>query len=67
MRFAVAGLQVAAYRRRNRLEQRPVGFQIDDWRTVEAIQAAHEKARAFHGFELDDRGADRVRPNRRAQ
>ena len=42
-------------------------FQIDQWRAVKTIQAAHMQRRAADRHQIDDRGCDRIRPHRRAQ
>ena len=44
-----------------------IGFQIEKWRAVDAIEAAHENIRAFDFDELDALCADRIGPHRRAQ
>ncbi|SDA99312.1 hypothetical protein SAMN03159448_06517 [Sinorhizobium sp. NFACC03] len=40
---AVAGLEITALRRRNRLEQGPVRLEVNERCAVEAIEAAHEQ------------------------
>src|SRR5437016_8599183 len=44
-----------------------VRFQIDQRRLVEAIEAAHQNRVALDADQLDDRGAQRIRPLWRAQ
>ncbi len=63
----MSGLEVALLRRGDGREQAAVGLDVDQRRAVEAIEALDEKPRAIDLFQDDDRGADRVRPHRRAQ
>ena len=46
---------------------RAVGFQVDEWRAVQAIEATHKQRRALDCDQFGDRGRDRVRPHRRTQ
>src|ERR1700676_1977705 len=60
-------LKISRLRRGQRREFAAVGVQVDQWRFGEAIEAAHQDFIALDADQLDDRGADRVRPHRRAQ
>jgi molybdopterin-binding protein len=63
----IAGLEIARLRRGDGREERPVRFQVEERRAVEAIQAAHQHRAALDRFQLDDGRADRIGPYRRAQ
>jgi hypothetical protein len=54
-------------RRRNRREQRAVGLEVEQRRSVDAVEAAHQDDRAFNAEHEGDRRADRVRADRGAQ
>ncbi len=43
----ISHLIVAGLARRDRREQRAIGFEINQWRAVEAIEAAHQEAVGF--------------------
>ena len=53
--------------RRERRKIATVGLEIDQRGFVEAIKPAHQHARSFDADEFDDRGADRIGSDRRAQ
>src|SRR4249919_2857148 len=53
--------------RRQRREFAAVGLEIDQRRLIEAIEAPHQNGRTLDPDQLDDRGANRIRPNWRAQ
>src|SRR5450631_465200 len=60
-------LVIAALLRRQRAKLAAVRLQIEQRGLVEAIEAAHQDRRALDADQLDDRGANRIGPDRRAQ
>ena len=64
---ALLRLEIPGLRRRQWRELAAVGLDVEQRCLVEAIEAAHQDDVAFDLDELDDRGADRIGPHRRAQ
>jgi len=60
-------LEIAPLRRGERREQAAVGFQVDERRPVEAVEALDQERRPPPLDQTDQRRADRVRTDRRAQ
>jgi hypothetical protein len=48
----VAGLEIARLQRCDRLEQGAIGLEVDQWRTVQAVDPADQKYCAFGGLQL---------------
>ena len=60
-------LEIAGLRRRQWREFAAVGFEVEQRRLVETVEAAHQHDVTFDADQLDDRGADRIGAHGRAQ
>src|SRR5215470_7734129 len=63
----IAHLEIARLGRCNRREQRPIGLEVEQWRSIQAIQAAYRHDPTLDRNQLGDGGADWIWPGGRPQ